>query len=109
MLINDDKSNQGESNSSIKQTVSKHSSFEDLSNNYNYSKKNNNYSGPKVLFSKTFSGKSRKFYVDIKESSHGPFLKISEMSKGQKKTIMMDAEDFPTFMGILNEGKQFLQ
>lgn len=55
------------------------------------------------LFSKQIKAKFRTFFVDLKESSNGKFIKISEKSHGRKSTIMMDAEDVPVFIEALKE------
>ena len=55
------------------------------------------------LFSKTIQAKFRTFYVDLKESSNGKFVKISEKSRGKKSTVMMDAEDVPSMIEALQE------
>jgi len=55
------------------------------------------------IFTKTIHAKFRTFYVDLKESSNGKFLKISEKSRGRKSTIMMDAEDVPAMIEALQE------
>ena len=55
------------------------------------------------IFSNTIHAKFRTFYVDLKESSNGKFLKISEKSRGRKSTIMMDAEDVPAVIEALQE------
>ncbi|MCK5617101.1 hypothetical protein KAR91_85350 [Candidatus Pacearchaeota archaeon] len=55
------------------------------------------------VFSKTIHAKFRTFYVDLKESSNGKFLKVSEKSRGRKSTIMMDAEDVPAMIEALQE------
>ena len=60
------------------------------------------------LFSKTVHAKFRTFYVDLKESRNGKFLKISEKSKGRKSTIMMDAEDVPAIIEALQEAQKQL-
>lgn len=57
------------------------------------------------IYSKTIQAKFRTFYVDLKESSNGKFLKISEKSRGRKSTIMMDAEDIPEMIAALEEVK----
>ncbi len=60
------------------------------------------------LFSKTIHAKFRTFYVDLKESKNGKFVKISEKSRGRKSTIMMDQEDVPAIIEALQEvQKQF--
>ncbi len=55
------------------------------------------------IFSKTIHAKFRTFYVDLKESRNGKFIKISEKSRGRKSTIMMDAEDMPAIIEALQE------
>lgn len=55
------------------------------------------------LYSKQIKAKFRTFFVDLKESSNGKFIKISEKSHGRKSTIMMDAEDIPVFIEALKE------
>ncbi len=55
------------------------------------------------LFSKQIKAKFRTFFIDLKESSNGKFIKISEKSHGRKSTIMMDAEDIPVFIEALQE------
>ena len=60
------------------------------------------------LFSKQIKAKFRTFFVDLKESSNGKFIKISEKSHGQKSTIMMDAEDVPVFIEALQEVQEKL-
>lgn len=60
------------------------------------------------LFSKQIKAKFRTFYIDLKESSNGKFLKVSEKSHGKKTTIMMDAEDVPMFIEVLQEVKTYL-
>ena len=60
------------------------------------------------LYSKQIKAKFRTFFVDLKESSNGKFIKISEKSHGRKSTIMMDAEDVPTFIEALKEIQEHL-
>jgi len=55
------------------------------------------------LFSKTIQAKFRTFYIDLKESSNGKFVKVSEKSHGRKSTIMLDAEDLAAFIEALQE------
>jgi len=55
------------------------------------------------LFSKQIKAKFRTFFIDLKESTNGKFVKISEKSHGRKSTIMMDAEDVPIFVEALQE------
>jgi hypothetical protein len=60
------------------------------------------------LFTKTVHAKFRTFYVDLKESKNGKFLKVSEKSRGRKSTIMMDAEDVPAIIEALQEAQKQL-
>jgi hypothetical protein len=55
------------------------------------------------LYSKQIKAKFRTFYIDLKQSHNGKFIKISEKSHGRKSTIMMDAEDIPVFIDALKE------
>ncbi len=55
------------------------------------------------IFSKQIKAKFRTFFVDLKESSNGKFVKISEKSHGRKSTVMMDAEDVPAMIEALQE------
>lgn len=60
------------------------------------------------LFSKQIKAKFRTFFIDLKESGNGKFVKISEKSHGRKSTIMMDAEDVPSFIEALKEVQGYL-
>lgn len=55
------------------------------------------------IYSKQIKAKFRTFFIDLKQSSNGKFVKISEKSHGRKSTIMMDAEDVPMFMEAMKE------
>ena len=58
------------------------------------------------MHSVTIHARQRTFYVDLKESSHGKFFKVSEKSRGgQKTTIMFDAEDLDKFIEAFQEMK----
>ena len=60
----------------------------------------------KEIHSITIRAKQRTFYIDLKESSNGKFFKISEKSRGGRKTtIMFDAEDLNSFIDALSEMK----
>lgn len=60
----------------------------------------------KELHSITIRAKQRTFYVDLKESANGKFFKVSEKSRGGRKTtIMFDAEDLSAFIDAFNEMK----
>lgn len=59
------------------------------------------------IFSEKIAAKMRTFFIDVKQSSNGKFLKISEKSRGgQKSTIMMDAEDIPAFITALQNAQK---
>ena len=56
------------------------------------------------IHSVTIRARQRTFYIDLKQSSNGKFVKISEKSRGgQKTTIIFDIEDLPKFIEALNE------
>lgn len=58
------------------------------------------------IHSITIRGRQRTFYVDLKQSGNGKFLKISEKSRGGRKTtIMFDAEDLDPMIQALQEMK----
>lgn len=58
------------------------------------------------LHSVTIHARQRTFYVDLKQSGNGKFLKISEKSRGgQKTTIMFDVEDLDKMIEALTEMK----
>ena len=60
----------------------------------------------KELHSITIRAKQRTFYIDLKESGHGKFFKVSEKSRGGRKTtIMFDSDDLPAFIDAFNEMK----
>ncbi len=56
------------------------------------------------IHSVTIHARQRTFYVDLKQSGNGKFLKISEKSRGgQKTTIMFDVEDLKQIIAALQE------
>lgn len=58
------------------------------------------------IHSVTIHARQRTFYVDLKQSGNGKFLKISEKSRGgQKTTIMFDVEDLDKMIEALTEMK----
>lgn len=58
------------------------------------------------LVTKKIKGRQRTFFLDLKESSNGKFIKISELSRGgQRSTIMFDGEDIDAFIEALQELK----
>jgi hypothetical protein len=58
------------------------------------------------IHSITIHARQRTFYIDLKESTNGRFFKVSEKSRGgRKSTIMFDAEDLEPILGALQEMK----
>ncbi|MDD5103732.1 MAG: hypothetical protein PHX93_05010 [Candidatus Peribacteraceae bacterium] len=58
------------------------------------------------IHSVTIHARQRTFYVDLKQSGNGKFLKISEKSRGGRKTtIMFDSEDLDQIIAALQEMK----
>ncbi len=56
------------------------------------------------LHSVTIRARQRTFYIDLKQSNNGKFVKVSEKSRGgQKTTIIFDIEDLPAFIAALQE------
>ncbi len=54
------------------------------------------------LLSQKIKGRRRTFYVDLKKSSNGNFIKVTELSRGgQKSIVMFDAEDIDEFLAAL--------
>ena len=59
------------------------------------------------LVSEKISGRQRTFFIDLKESSNGKFVKMSELSRGgQRSTIMFDIEDLPAIIEGLEKVKE---
>ena len=57
------------------------------------------------IVSKKIRARSRTYFVDLKQSMYGKFVKISEKSNGRKSTIMIDAENIDDFIEALQEMK----
>ena len=58
------------------------------------------------IHSVTIHARQRTFYIDLKQSGNGKFLKISEKSRGGRKTtIMFDSEDLDQIIAALTEMK----
>ena len=58
------------------------------------------------IHSITIHARQRTFYIDLKASGNGKFFKISEKSRGGRKTtIMFDAEDLDSFINAMQEMK----
>ena len=63
----------------------------------------------KELVSKKIKGRQRTFFIDLKESMNGKFVKVSELSRGgQRSTIMFDGEDIDAFLEAFQEIKAAL-
>lgn len=60
------------------------------------------------IFSRKIEARNRTFFIDLKQSPQGKFLKISERSRGKKSTIIMDAEDISGFVDTLEEVRKVL-
>jgi len=61
------------------------------------------------IFSTKIATKFRVFYIDLKESRNGKFVKISEKSRGGKRsTIMFDGEDIDAFLEAFGEIKKHM-
>lgn len=60
------------------------------------------------IFSKKIEAKSRTYFIDLKHSMYGKFLKVSERSKGRRSTIMIDEEHIAEFIDALGEVKDNL-
>lgn len=50
------------------------------------------------IASEKIMAKYRTFFIDLKQSVNGKFVKISEKNNGRRNTIMIDAEDIPAFI-----------
>lgn len=58
------------------------------------------------IHSVTIHARQRTFYIDLKQSGNGKFIKVSEKSRGGRKTtIMFDVEDLDQIIAALNEMK----
>ena len=58
------------------------------------------------LFSKQIHTKLRRFFIDLKESQNGKYVKISEKSNGRKSSIMFDIENIDEIIEALQEVKK---
>lgn len=86
--------------------------FDENTTSSSYSSGSGNRDGgsySREVFSRKITAKYRTFFVDVKENDHGYLVKISEKSRGGKKsTIMMDAEDLPEIIEALQGADTFL-
>lgn len=53
------------------------------------------------IASEKIMAKYRTFFIDLKQSINGKFIKISEKNHGKRNTIMLDSEDLPAFIEAL--------
>lgn len=60
-----------------------------------------NRSYAEEIASEKIMAKYRTFFIDLKQSVNGKFVKISEKNNGRRSTIMIDAEDVPAFVEAL--------
>lgn len=70
------------------------------------SQEDKGYKGGKYadeIFSTQINAKFRTFYIDLKESNNGKFVKVSEKSHGRRSTIMMDSEDVLPMIDALQQ------
>lgn len=58
------------------------------------------------IMSRKIRARSRTYYIDLKQSMYGKFVKISEKSNGRKTTVMIDAENIDEFIQVLEEMKK---
>jgi hypothetical protein len=68
--------------------------------------KNGSYA--EEIFSRKIEARSRTYFIDLKQSQYGKFLKISERSRGRKTTIMIDAENVEELIEALGEAQSHL-
>jgi len=62
---------------------------------------------PDEVFSEKIQAEHRTFFVDVKDGNNGMFVKISEKSRGGKRsTIMMDAEDVAQFISAMQNAER---
>lgn len=62
-----------------------------------------NRSYAEEIASEKIMAKYRTFFLDLKQSINGKFIKITEKNHGRRNTIMLDAEDLPAFMESLKK------
>jgi len=55
------------------------------------------------IASEKIMAKYRTFFIDLKQSVNGKFVKISEKNNGRRSTIMIDAKDMPAFVEALQK------
>jgi hypothetical protein len=60
------------------------------------------------IFSKQIQTKFRRFFIDLKQSKNGKYIKMSEKSNGRKSTIMFDTEDIGEIIAALEEVKSHI-
>ena len=63
---------------------------------------NSGYAYSEELFSRKIEAQNKTYFIDLKLSVRGKFLKISERSNGRKSTIMIDADHLPEMFEIMS-------
>jgi hypothetical protein len=61
------------------------------------------------IFSEKIEAKNRTYFIDLKQSVYGKFLKVSERSRGRRNTLMIDAEHIPAFIEALTKANNLIQ
>jgi len=75
----------------------------------NNSSSNNNGRYAEEIFSKKIETRNRTYYIDVKQSVYGKFLKIVEKRKGKKNIIMIDSENVDEVLAGIQEAKDVIQ
>ena len=57
----------------------------------------------KELVSRKFSTESKSYFLDIKENRMGFYIKVSEISKGQRSSVIIPQEAWSRFIEELQE------
>lgn len=73
-----------------------------------YSNSNGGGNYADEIFSKQIQTKFRRFFIDLKQSRNGKYIKMSEKSNGRKSTIMFDTEDIDEIIAALEEVKSHI-
>lgn len=62
-----------------------------------------NRSYAEEIASEKILAKYRTFYIDLKQSVNGKFVKVTEKNHGRRNTIMFDIEDLPAMIEALQK------
>jgi len=60
------------------------------------------------IFTEKIEARHRTFYIDVKKSRNGKFVKICEKSRGRKSVVMFDEEDIDNMIQALQNAKKAL-